>query len=92
MELNSKNQSDNKNECTTCALLRDIKENGKYYASLRPEKKDKWVTVCKSVVVMEDYYKDGDKLEYGGRVAYNSRPMNFCSECGRRIDVEEITW
>lgn len=80
------------NECSTCALLRKLKDDGEYYASQRPDKKYQSVTICKSVVVMEDYYNVDGQMEFGGRVSYNPRPLNFCSECGRKIDEEELTW
>jgi hypothetical protein len=80
-------------QCETCALLRKLSDDGKYYKNQRPEKMDKWITICKSSIVAEDYYKDEDgKLEYGGRSSYQSRPINFCPECGRKIDESELTW
>ena len=84
--------NENATNCATCATLRKLKDDGEYYASVRPEKKDTCVTICKAAIVQEDYYKDGEKLEYGGRVTNTATQMRFCFECGRKLDEEELTW
>ena len=85
--------SDQRKECATCALLRKLKDDGEYYNKQRPDRRDKHTTICKSAIIMEDYYEGNDgNLAYGGRVAYNPTTMNFCFECGRKIGSDDVTW
>ena len=84
--------SEQTKECSTCALLVSLRENGIYYAEKRQERKNQSITMCKAVVVTENYYNVDGKMEYGGRAAYNPRPLNFCSECGRKLNQDELTW
>ena len=79
-------------KCAMCDMLRKIKDDCEYFASQRPDKKGSVVTVCKVSIVQEDYIKNGAELIYTGRIAHTPRPINFCTECGRKINKEELIW
>ena len=84
--------SQNKTECSTCTLINELRARGKYYVAKHPDRRNQGVSVCKSVVVVEDYYNVDDQMEFGGRASYNPRPLNFCPECGRRFREDELQW
>lgn len=79
-------------KCETCKLLHMLKDNGDYYASLRKNRSTTYFSICKVAVVEESYYETEDGPQYGGRTSYNPGPLNFCPECGRKIDESELTW
>lgn len=83
---------ENEIQCETCKLLHMLKESGEYYAEQRKNRSTKSFSICKVAVVEESYYETPDDPEYGGRSSYQPGPLNFCHECGRKIESEELTW
>ena len=80
-----------KKNCSTCERIRELKEQGEYYKDAR-QSKYKTVSVCKFSLVVEDYFDIGGELEYGGRASYNTKPISFCPECGRKFEEDELIW
>lgn len=74
--------------CSFCRHLRKMKDDFEYYANQRPSMKENCTTKC-SVALVDNHYYQG---QYSGRATYEFNSLNFCPECGRRIEGEELEW
>ena len=80
--------SENINECSFCELLKDVKERTMKQAETHPGVNEAPTTTCKVSLVVED----SCRVEFGVRVSYNPRQLNFCPSCGRTLSQDEICW
>ena len=77
------------NGCSFCELLNDVKGRFDYDATKDCVGNEEISTFkCKATLVVEDYRK----AEFGCKISYNPRKLNFCPECGRVINKTEIYW
>lgn len=67
---------ENKNECSFCSLLKDVKARFT---------NDCDSSECKVALVVEDSC-DGNVCR---RISYNPRALNFCPVCARKIEKDE---
>lgn len=82
-----------KNECSFCELIKELKERGAYFMNGCDDITQRSISKCRVTAVVESYALSSDcKLERRGTASYRSRPLNFCPECGRKINDSETTW
>lgn len=74
--------SENIKTCSFCELLKDVR------ARLFCTGEVNTTFECKAALVVED----SRRSEFGGKINYNPRQLNFCPECGRKLEKNELCW
>lgn len=80
---------ENTETCSFCELLKDVRDRFDYDAtSASIGNEEASMFKCKATLVVEDYRK----ADFGCKISYNPRKLNFCPECGRRMRKSELCW
>lgn len=69
--------------CSTCELIKDIRE----YDAKRKE--EPFAEVALKIKIVTEIWKNG---HFSGQTTHESKPMNYCPECGRKIKESEKGW
>lgn len=70
-------------QCKTCKIIADEKT----YAQMYHTKERNFIGVVK-VKITKETYKKGEK-HCRGTITHGSRVLNYCPECGRKLEREE---
>lgn len=74
-----------KKSCKTCRILSEIL----YWEMLSERKKIGFTGVIKVKLVERVFTK---KNHIKGTTLHSDRPLNYCPECGRKIERKETVW
>ena len=65
--------------CKFCALMKQVKDTHDYY------KKPNYTFEINVALVSNNYYKN----DYTGSCTHHNQELNFCPECGKKINENE---
>lgn len=73
-------------KCKTCKLIEEMGEIQKF--SKEWHGKRPYVTTLK-IILATVAYKENKRC---GRSLYGTRPLNYCPECGKKIERKQTVW